>query len=366
MFDCDDVGELKEYVGCKLEWNTERRAIKFTQPVLIQSFEDEFNLPNGKFKTPAELGKVLEKCEDGQEVSDKEQSQYRSAVGKVLHMMRWSRPETWNAVRECSRRMSKASSDHMKAVLRLMKYCVDTKERGWELRPSRTWDGKDKSFLFKIRGKSDSNYATCKETRRSVTGYIVWLEDSLIAVKSGMQKIVALSVTEAEVIALVQCVQEMMYMKKIMESLELNVELPMTVEVDNQGAVDLVNGWSSSGGTKHMDVRIMWLRELKVKKIIQVQWQPTKENEADVLRDADLLDEDLATGGRVGLLKGGGVLKELLKNFLESKENLSWDEELLKNAVPSEIDYSSPTLQMNLAVALGVNNPQQCAIVFNR
>ena len=30
-----------------------------------------------------------------------------------------------------------------------------------------------------------------------------------------------------------------------------------------------------------MDVRIMWLRELKEKKTIQVQWQPIKENEAD-------------------------------------------------------------------------------------
>ena len=38
----------------------------------------------------------------------------------------------------------------------------------------------------------------------------------------------------------------------------------------------------------------------------------------------------------------------------------------MKNAVPSNIDYSSPTLQMNLAVALGLNNPQQCGVVFNR
>ena len=203
LFDCDDVGELTEYVGCKLDWNREKGTIKFTQPVLIQSFEDEFELPNTKFKMPSEPGKVLEKCEDGQEISDEKQSKYRSAVGKILHMMRWSRPERWNAVRECSRRMSKASEDHVKAVLRILKYCNDTKTRGWELKPSRKWDGKDRSFKFKIKGKSDSNYATCKETRRSVTGYIVWLEDALIAVKSGMQKIVVLSVTEAEVIALV-------------------------------------------------------------------------------------------------------------------------------------------------------------------
>ena len=119
-------------------------------------------------------------------------------------------------------------------------------------------------------------------TRRSITGYIVWLEDAIITVKSGMQKIVAISVTEAEVIALVQCVQELMYMLKVLQSMLLKVELPFVVEVDNKGAVDLVNGWSSIDGTKHMDVRIMYLRELKEKKILKVVWQPTSENEADI------------------------------------------------------------------------------------
>ena len=282
LYECEDVGMLTEYVGCKLDWNREAGTIKFTQPVQIRSFSDEFELPNNEYKTPAEPGKVLEPCEDGQEVSAEEQSKFRSAVGKLLHMMRWSRPEIYNAVRECSRRMSKASPDHMKAVLRIMKYCAKTKDRGWELKPSRKWDGIDLNFEFKIRGKADSNFATCKETRKSVTGYCVWLEDSLVAVKSGMQKIVALSVTEAEVIALVQCVQEMIYIKKVLESMNLRVELPMKVEVDNRGAVDLVNGWSCSGGTKHMDVRIMWMRELKENKVLEVVWHPTAENEADI------------------------------------------------------------------------------------
>jgi len=51
---------------------------------------------------------------------------------------------------------------------------------------------------------------------------------------------------------------------------------------------------------------------------------------------------------------------------LQTRENLSWDEELLRNAVPSQIDYTSPTLQMSVAVALGKNNPQQCGVVYNR
>jgi len=63
------------------------------------------------------------------------------------------------------------------------------------------------------------------------------------------------------------------------------------------------------------------------------------ENEADVLRDADLLDEDLAKGGRVGLLSGGGVLKAMLKS-LAKERGMSGSEMLAVmnyKALPSKI-----------------------------
>ena len=97
-----------------------------------------------------------------------------------------------------------------------------------------------------------------------------------------MQKIVALSTTEAEIIALVQCIQEMIYVMKLIESIGLKVKKPMIVQSDNKGAVDLINGWSVGGGTKHMDVRIMFLRELKESLMIRVEWISTSENESDI------------------------------------------------------------------------------------
>ena len=115
-----------------------------------------------------------------------------------------------------------------------------------------------------------------------MTGFVIWLEDAVVAVKSGMQKIVALSVTEAEVIAMVQCIQDMLYCKKVLESMELMVKLPMIIQVDNKGAVDLANGWSISGGTKHTEVRIAFVRELKEAGIIKVEWISTQDNEADI------------------------------------------------------------------------------------
>ena len=82
-----------------------------------------------------------------------------------------------------------------------MDFCVATPKRGWFLKPERVWDGKDKNFKFRISGQSDSDYAKCPVTRRSVSGYSAFLEGAAVTVKSAMQKIVSLSVTEAEIVA---------------------------------------------------------------------------------------------------------------------------------------------------------------------
>jgi hypothetical protein len=65
LFKCDDVGEMTEYVGCKVEYNKEGKYMKLTQPVVIQSFVDQFDLPTDgpAPNTAAETGKVLSKGE---------------------------------------------------------------------------------------------------------------------------------------------------------------------------------------------------------------------------------------------------------------------------------------------------------------
>ena len=63
------------------------------------------------------------------------------------------------------------------------------------------------------------------------------------------QKHVTLSVTEAEQAAVVTCAQALIHQKHLLESIGLQVELPLILEVDNQGAVDLANNWSAGGQT---------------------------------------------------------------------------------------------------------------------
>ena len=59
-FDCNKVGVLNEYIGCKLDWNKEQRTMKVTQSVLLQSSRDEFDISKEqKPVAPAELGSAL-------------------------------------------------------------------------------------------------------------------------------------------------------------------------------------------------------------------------------------------------------------------------------------------------------------------
>ena len=105
---------------------------------------------------------------------------------------------------------------HYNAMLRVIRYSVDTPERVWLLKPTRTWDGKSK-FEFIISGRSDNDYAKFPGTRRSVSGHNVKLEGAVIICKSGMQKKTTLSVTESETLSGVTCLQNMMYTKNVVE-----------------------------------------------------------------------------------------------------------------------------------------------------
>ena len=96
-----------------------------------------------------------------------------------------------------------------------------------------------------------------------------------------MQKIVALSVTEAEIIAIVQCVQEILYIMRFIESLYLKVRKPMIVYSDNKGAIDFkwMECWRRN---KTYGLQNNVFKKTKENETIRVLWIPTDENTSDV------------------------------------------------------------------------------------
>ena len=86
-FECEDCGEMKEYMGNKLT-RLEDGGLKFTQDVLVQSFKDGFKISDKKWRTPAAPGTVLEKVKEGEEsLSAKLPTYLRSGIGKAIHIL---------------------------------------------------------------------------------------------------------------------------------------------------------------------------------------------------------------------------------------------------------------------------------------
>ena len=103
-----------------------------------------------------------------------------------------------------------------------------------------------------------------------------------------MQQSVTLSVCEAELYAATECAQDMMFMYRVLLSIGLKVKLPMKIGMDNQGAIALINNWSSGGRTRHIDTKLYFLRELKAEEpsLILPEYVHTDSNESDIFTKA--------------------------------------------------------------------------------
>jgi hypothetical protein len=167
-------------------------------------------------------------------------------------------------------------------MYKVMNYVRGTSNEGNFIMPNTRWDVTDRDFLFVIGGRSDLEYATDPITRRSISGGTTFLCGSPIATRSRMQKCVTLSVTEAEFVSGVEVVQDMLFSQRVIVSMGLKVQLPMVLEMDNKGAVDLVNSWGSTGRTRHISTKIMFLRELKEEGLISVKWLSSEFMSSDI------------------------------------------------------------------------------------
>ncbi|WZY76654.1 hypothetical protein YC2023_023038 [Brassica napus] len=77
---------------------------------------------------------------------------------------------------------------------------------------------------FKVRGYCDSDYASDMDRSRSITGYVFTVGGNAVSWSSSLYKVVALSTTEAEYMALSDAVREGIWLKGICKELKLSDE----------------------------------------------------------------------------------------------------------------------------------------------
>ena len=162
-----------------------------------------------------------------------------------------------------------------------MQCCLCSKDKGFKLRPSGTWDG-NRKHKFKICGGLDSDYAKCIEDQKSIMGYSTYLNDAPIFNKSKTQNSVTLSVSEGELIATVECAQTMLFVLQILASIGLSIEKPMLLEIDCKGTVDLNNNWTVGRRTHHISVKNFFLRDLKESGEFSIMRLPSAQNTSDL------------------------------------------------------------------------------------
>ena len=143
------------------------------------------------------------KAIDSPKSNAKDTKKLPSVVGMMLHLVRHSRPDLMNPVREQSSHMSNvvvAAVDDMDLVY---VFAVATKNRGFIIKPYKpgSWDG-TRDYLFKISGESDADWAK-DPTRKSICSGCTFLNGAMIKMFSNMMKVVALSTTESELNAAV-------------------------------------------------------------------------------------------------------------------------------------------------------------------
>ena len=84
-----------------------------------------------------------------------------------VYLVKLSRPDIANATRELSKGMKTATEVHMKGLMRLCKFELDTASAKLKLFPSGTKN------MWELQGMCDASFAGDKDTRRSVTGYLI-------------------------------------------------------------------------------------------------------------------------------------------------------------------------------------------------
>ena len=95
-------------------------------------------------------------------------------------------------------------------------------------------------------------------------------------------KSVVLSTTEAEYMALSEVVKELKFIVQLLQTMNIEVELPITVHVDNVGAIWLSGNRTTSERTKHIDIRTSCVKEYQKDGKIIFKFVKSEENEADI------------------------------------------------------------------------------------
>ncbi|XP_055543656.1 uncharacterized protein LOC129729190 [Wyeomyia smithii] len=168
-----------------------------------------FNMENCKTsRVPMITGYVQQKEEDSDSLTDRLQSQ--SQIGTLLYIAVNACPDIAILTSFPEQCATKPTSADWNGAKRVLRYLKDTVDHVLHL------DGKG---IFYLECFADVDWAGEADNRKSNIGHIVKYGDGLVGWGSRKQTCVSLSSTDAEYIALAECLQELQWLRRLVDAL---------------------------------------------------------------------------------------------------------------------------------------------------
>ncbi|KAL0428225.1 UNVERIFIED_CONTAM: Retrovirus-related Pol polyprotein from transposon RE2 [Sesamum latifolium] len=168
---------------------------------------------------------------------------YRGLVGRVLYLG-FSRPDISFPVQQLSQFIQHPREPHWDAAIHLVRYLKGTSSLGLFFAAD---------SLLTLSAFSDSDWASCLDTRCSVTGYCIFLGGSLVSWKTKKQATVSRSSAEAEYRSMTSIVCELLWISYILGDF-VTVSSPIPFHCDNKAAFHITENPVFHERTKHLDI----------------------------------------------------------------------------------------------------------------
>lgn len=270
-----DLGPCQTFLGIEISRDRKNRSIHLSQKSYIQKILRVFGMEAATGKdTPMETNAYKSLATNTRQALEVDTKLFQSMIGSIMYAMIQTRPDVAFAVSFLSRHLTNPTEAHIKAAYRILRYLAHTIGLGI------TYHGSKKGFW----GCSDSDWAGDIDTRSSTSGFLFYFYGGVITWKSGRQKTVALSSTEAEYYGLSNAAREALWLRSLLRSLEYNEGLdPVVIEGDNQGSLALTENPELHQRTKHIDIKHHFLRQEVEEKRIGFSYIETTKLAADGL-----------------------------------------------------------------------------------
>jgi hypothetical protein len=296
-FEIKDIGEPRLLLGIEISRDRSTKSITLSQKNYVDTILRRFKMENtSPVSTPLDPHVILAKRE-GQPSDKIGGGLYAVAIGSLMYAAMGTRPDIAYAVQTLSQFTSNPGPEHWTAVKRVFRYLNGTRTYGI------TYSGADENeWPMNPIGYSDADWGSNPNDRKSISGYS-FMPRGAIAWSSRKQSTVALSSTEAEYIAATHATRQAIWLRQLLDGLQIPQEGPTTLYADNQSAIALSRDPQFHARTKHVDIQHHFIREKVANGDIDIIYCPTHEMVADVLTKGLAKPKHTKFSGDMGMLQ---------------------------------------------------------------